>query len=113
MVEALMNKADDISMSEKRRILAEEEISSYRAHAQANADFDLGGRYALVQKPATVIGSGPISYPKLPEDSPSNQLAMMPPEPPLGYSVNAQDPVGEQFEQEASKSTARRGWRRL
>lgn len=104
---------DEISMADKRRILAEQEISSYRAHAQANADFDLGGRFALVQKPANVIGSGPVSYPTLPQDAPSNQLAMMPDEPPLGIDINAMDPVGEVFEQEASRSPAKPAWRRI
>jgi hypothetical protein len=100
---------EEISMAEKRRILAEERISSYRAHAEANADFDLGGRYGLVQKPAVVIGASPgVSYPKLPENSPSNQLARMPDEPSLGYSVNDQEPVGEAHEVRASQ--AKKGW---
>jgi hypothetical protein len=104
-------EADDISMAEKRRILAEEQISSYRAHAEANADMDLGGRFALVQKPATVIGSGPISYPQLPTDSPSNQMHMMPPEPSLGYSVHDLEPTGEPHEVRASQRKP--GWRRI
>ena len=40
--------ADESSMAEKRRILREEQISSYRAHAEANADLDLGGRFSEV-----------------------------------------------------------------
>ena len=98
------------SMAEKRRILAEEQISSYRAHAEANADLELGGRFARITK-TTVVGAGPISYPKLPEDSPSNQMAMMPDEPLLGYSVNDQECVEEVFEQKASQ--AKKPWRRI
>lgn len=106
-----MNNPDDASMAEKRRIIAEEQISSYRAHAEANADMDLGGRFALVQKPATVVGASPgVSYPRLPESSPWH-TDPLPPEPPLGIDINAMEPTGETFEQEASKR--RRGWRRI
>jgi hypothetical protein len=96
MVEALMhNPADMISQAEKRRIISEERrLSTYRAHAEANADLELGGRFAKLTK-ATVVGTSPIQYPRLPLNSPANQAAMTGQEPPLGYDINAMDPVGE------------------
>lgn len=102
---------EEISQAERRRILAEDRMSTYHALAQSSIDDERGGRYAAASRPATFVGAGPVSYPKLPEDSPSNQLAKMPDEPSLGYSVDDQDPIGEAFEQEASKR--RRPWRRL
>jgi hypothetical protein len=38
-------------------------------------------------------------HPRLPETSPSNQMALVPPEPPLGVEIDAHDPVGEYHEQ--------------
>jgi hypothetical protein len=63
------NPADEISQAERRRILAEERISTYRAHAEANTDLELGGRFAKLSK-TTVVGASSISYPKQPEGSP-------------------------------------------
>jgi hypothetical protein len=89
------NPADMISQAEKRRILAEERrLSTYRAHAEANADLELGGRFAKVTT-TTVTGASPISYPRQPADSPANQAALVGDERPLGYSVNDQECVGE------------------
>jgi hypothetical protein len=117
-----MNKADEISMAERRRIIAEDRdrLSTYHALAQSSIDDERGGRYAAVQRPATFVGAGPaISYPRLPADSPSNQLAMTPKEEPLGYSIDEMEPTGERWEQEASRGDAaapevrRSGWRRF
>jgi hypothetical protein len=107
--------ADESSMAEKRRILREEQISSYRAHAEANADLELGGRYAKVTK-TTIVGASPISYPALPETSPSNQAAMVGDEPSLGYDINAMEPVGEPHERQEAEVPGKgraRGWRRI
>ena len=72
-----MNPADEISQAEKRRILANEQrLNTYRAHAEASIDDDRSGRFA-VRKPATVIGASPISYPRLPQDAPANQAALV------------------------------------
>jgi hypothetical protein len=89
-------KVDEISQSERRRVLANDRkvLSTYHAVAQGSIDDDRGGRFA-VQKPTTVTGTGPISYPRLPSDSPSNQLAMTGQEMPLGYDINSMDCVGE------------------
>jgi hypothetical protein len=109
----------EITMKDKKEVLENDRLATYHALAQSSIDDERGGRYAAVRRPATFIGAGPVSYPKLPEDSPSNQMAMMPDEPPLGYSVNDQDPTGEIWEQEASRGdaaapeTVRRKWRRF
>jgi hypothetical protein len=101
MEKALMNKADEFSQAFKRKILAEDRdrLSTYRDHAEANADLELGGRFAKLT-PTSVTGSTPDhQYPRLPADSPFNQAAtMVPDEPPLGMDINAMEPVGEHFE---------------
>jgi hypothetical protein len=92
------NPADEISQREKRRILAEDrKASSYMAHAAANVDEDRGGRYAAIEKPSTVVGASSISYPTQPEGSPwaNDPIGL---EPPLGFSVEDHDPVGELHE---------------
>jgi hypothetical protein len=117
MVEALMNKADEFSQAFKRKILAEDRdrLASYLDHANASADDLAGGRFAAVNK-TTVTGASPISYPRLPANSPSNQAVMVGDEPSLGIDINAMDVVGEPHKQRASEGDGglrRRGWRRL
>jgi hypothetical protein len=93
--------------AEKRRIMAEERrMRTYHGHAQANIDEDRGGRFAVEGK-ATVIGSGPISYPAQPSGSPWHSEPIGT-EPPLGYSVGDQEPVGEVHEREATPKFKRR-----
>jgi hypothetical protein len=65
---------------------------TYFGQAQ-HADDDLGGRYAKVHS-TTVVGSSPVSYPAQPPTSPWHHDPV-PPEMPLGYSVDAIEPVGE------------------
>jgi hypothetical protein len=91
------NAADDIPQSERRRILAEERrLKTYMGHAQHTGEDIYGGRFAKVNT-TTVIGAAPASYPAQPATAPwaSNPY---PDEPPLGYSVDAHEPVGEVFE---------------
>jgi hypothetical protein len=93
-----MNNADDIPQSERRRIMLEERRGrTYQGHAIVSADEDRGGRYANAGNSTTVVGARPISYPQQPATSP---FACDPvgPEPPLGYAIDAQEPVGEMFE---------------
>lgn len=95
-----MNKpADMVSQAERRRIISEERrLSTYRSHAEANADLELGGRYSKVTT-VTVTGASPIhQYPRQPLTSPANQAAMVGKEEPLGYDINAMDVVGEPHE---------------
>jgi hypothetical protein len=95
-----MNAADDISQGERRRIMAEDRrAKTYFGQAQ-HADDDLGGRYAKVHS-TTVVGSSAISYPAQPSTSPWHHDAC-PPEPPLGFSVEEMEPVGEPHERTAS-----------
>ena len=91
-----MNGADEISQAERRRIMAEDRRGrTYFGQAQ-HADDDLGGRYAKVHS-TTITGSSPISYPAQPSTSPWHHDPC-PPEPPLGYSVDDVEPVGEVHE---------------
>jgi len=88
--------ADEISQAERRRIMADDRRArTYFGQAQ-HADDDLGGRYAKVHS-TTVVGSSPVSYPAQPSTSPWHHDPV-PDEPPLGYSVDAVEPVGEIFE---------------
>jgi hypothetical protein len=98
------NPADQ---AERRKVLAEDRdrLATLLDHARANADLDLGGRFAKLT-PTTVTGSTPDhQYPRLPADNPSNMALMVPDEPCLGYSVNDLDPVGELHEQKASETS--------
>jgi len=88
-----MQQDDEISQAERRRIMADDgRAKTYFGQAQ-HADDDLGGRYAKVHS-TTVVGSSPISYPAQPPQSPWHHDPV-PPEMPLGYSVDAIEPVGE------------------
>ena len=94
----MTNAADEISQREKRRILIEERrMRTYHGHAQASIDEDRGGRFAYSGSPTTVTGSSPIQYPAQPAHSPWHHDPC-PPEPPLGFSVDEMEPVGEPFE---------------
>ena len=99
-----MNAEDQISQSERRRILAEgrRAKSTYHSVAASSADDERGGRYAAASSKPTVTGSSPIAYPQQPTGSPwaSDPL---PNEPPLGYSVEEMEPVGEPHEIDASR----------
>jgi hypothetical protein len=98
-----MNNADEISQAEKRRILIEERrMRTYHGHA-LDADLEMGGRFSRVNT-TTVVGSSPIQYPAQPPTSPWHHDPC-PPEPPLGYSVDEQDPVGEVFERAHSAAS--------
>jgi hypothetical protein len=92
------NPADEISQAEKLRILAEDRrASTYFHQAQSSLDDLSGGRYGPVTK-SQVVGASPVAYPRLPSDAPSNQMAMMPEEPPLGYRIDDQEPTGQPHE---------------
>jgi hypothetical protein len=100
----------EISQSERRKVMENDRkiMSSYLEHARASAEDDRQGRFGAINK-TTVTGADPaVAVPRQPETAPSNQMAMMPDEPPLGYSVNDQEPVGEVFEQKSTGPTMRR-----
>lgn len=96
----------DITMKEKRQILENDrkvrDGSTFFAHARADAELNLGGRYAKVQ-PTSVTGANPGSvYPRMPEGNPWAKDEC-PPEPSLGYAIDEQEPVGEPHEIAASR----------
>jgi hypothetical protein len=101
------NPADEISQREKRRILAEDRQvrSTYLHHAESSVDDDRGGRFAAIEKSATVVGASPISYPAQPSNSPWARDPV-PDEPALGYDVNQIEPVGELHERGVASTAA-------
>ena len=94
------NPADELSQAFKRKILAEDRdrMASYLDHARSSIDDERGGRFAAVSPTRTVVGTSPVTYPRLPANSPSNQTALVGDEPPLGIDINAMEPVGELHE---------------
>jgi hypothetical protein len=97
---------EDIPQDERRRVLKEGELarkaSTYFQQASANIEDERGGRWAKHVK-TVVAGSDPsVAVPRQPSSSPSNQMAMMPPEPVLGYSVEDHEACGEYWEIQAS-----------
>ena len=70
------------TQKEKRETLHKD---TFFNRAQSDLD-EAGGRFAKQSK-ATIIGSGPVSYPTQPIDSPWGSDPV-PPEEPLGYSID-------------------------
>src|SRR5262245_57466887 len=89
-----------ISQREKSEVMANDrkvrEAATYHSVAQAALDDERGGRYSGQGKP-TITGSSQIHYPRQPAGSPWARDEC-PPEPPLGFSVEDQEAVGEQHE---------------
>jgi hypothetical protein len=92
--------------SRKWRLTAEQRYrqrqtrSTYFSHA-GDVELELGGRFAKLT-PTTVVGTEPITkYPKL--ESGFWAKDECPPEPPLGFDVNTQEPVGEAHELSPAK----------
>jgi hypothetical protein len=112
----MTNPADDIPQSERRRVMANDRMATYHSVAQSAVDDERGARYATKGNKQTAIRSSPIAYPPQPSTSPWHSDPC-PPEPPLGFDVNAIDPVGEPHEIKASEgsppsSSVRRKFRR-
>jgi hypothetical protein len=95
---------NDTSQSERREILRNDRLarSTYLDHAIARAEDEAGGRFAK-QAPTTVTG-GP-QYPRQPAGSPWSQGHVVGPEAPLGFSVDAIEPVGTPAEVQRSSVT--------
>jgi len=115
------------NQAERRRVMIEERrLKTYHGHAQSSVDDERGGRFAFSGSSATVTGASPIAYPAQPAGSPwaSDPIGS---EPPLGYSVETQETVGEPHEVRALSSVRqdggdgatdtgvvrRNGWRRF
>jgi hypothetical protein len=97
----------DITQKQKRETLENDRkiMSNYLDHANSSVNDERGGRWAAASPTRTVIGTAPAVYPRQPETSPANQAALAgSDEPPLGIDVNAIEPTGELWEQEASRS---------
>jgi hypothetical protein len=105
-----MNQADDISQAERRRVLENDRLaregSTYHNHAVSSANDLMGGRFGVDSK-SVVIGSSPISYPRIPS-GPWSGADIVPPEQPLGYAIDQQEPTGEIWEQAASSAPTAR-----
>jgi hypothetical protein len=90
----------DASPAERRAVVENERRvhkNSYFSHAHP----DEGGRFAAINK-STVTGSTPVpQYPPQPTSSPWASAAVGQ-EPPLGFSVDEMQPVGEPHEIELS-----------
>jgi hypothetical protein len=89
---------NESSQKERADVLKNDRANTYAGRAQAEHDLENVGRHA---KPNIVIGTGALpEYPRLPENSWTNDP--VPPEAPLGHAIDAQEPVGEIGEIEAS-----------
>jgi hypothetical protein len=77
----------------RRRALAKGEIE------------EAGGRFAVERPKPQIVGAGPVSYPAQPASSPWASDPV-PNEEPLGFDVNAIEPVGTGPEIEASLKPA-------
>jgi hypothetical protein len=94
------NPADEIPQSEKRRVMEND-----RAHAEASADDERGGRFASVNKASVSRLEAATLYPRRPA-SQWGGVDPIPDEPPLGYEIDQQEATGEIFEQEQSMRNA-------
>jgi len=103
----MMNNADDIPQSERRKVIENDRKvhATYHSVAQSAVDEDRGGRFAYSGSSTTVVGSSPVSYPQQPTGSPWAKDEC-PPEPPLGFSVDAMEPVGEPHQRTASATSS-------
>jgi hypothetical protein len=94
------NKA---SQAEKREVDANDRRVRNALTYLDHTHDDAGGRFAR-QRPSTVVGADPsVNYPAA---APWTRDAV-PPEPPLGTSIDEMIPVGESFEVEQSLSALR------
>jgi hypothetical protein len=98
-------KSSDIEMKERKALAGSTTTMSYHTRALAELQLEQGQSGRFTDK-ASVNGSKPaVAYPRQPEGSPwAGDL--VPPEEPLGWSVEAQEPVGEPHEIAASLAAA-------
>lgn len=87
-------KADEM----KERKALSGSTSAMTLHSRAVADLELEATAGRHSKASIVSGATPtVQYPRLPASSPW-AADMVPPEEPLGYSVNDLSPTGELHE---------------
>ena len=71
---------------------------TYLNHGQAAANDELGGRFAVLNKPLVSGNEAATKYPCLPEGNPWSGTVDMGAEPFTGYAIDQQEPTGEAFE---------------
>jgi hypothetical protein len=95
-----MTTSDPEDQNERRRVLRNDarvrdqsrngNTGTFLSHTHID---DAGGRFAAVNA-ATIVGSEPaVKYPQLPSSSPWHGSDPVPDEPPLGYRVDALNPI--------------------
>lgn len=94
-------KSSDAEMKERKALVGSTTTMTFFSQAIAHLGLESQGRHAAAAK-ASVTGSARVpQYPKMPSGSPwAEDLSGV--EPPLGWSLEAQEPVGEPFEIAAS-----------
>jgi hypothetical protein len=77
---------------------------TFQSRAQAEAD-EVRGRFAQHEKSEVIGTAASVQYPALPTSSPWHDT-VVPPEEPLGFAIDTQEPVGEYGEIQASLANA-------
>jgi hypothetical protein len=98
----MTNYQNDTPQSERRAVLKSDrdaKASTYLDHAIANADAGLGGRWAKPAPTQVICGA---AYPRQSPNSPWSHGHAVPAEEPLGFAIDAMEPVGEPHEVERS-----------
>ena len=92
-------KSSDAEMKERRRHAGSTtQVTNYRDRAVNDLALEARGRHATK---SNVVGAERVPlYPAA--SGPWNDPVQVPDEPPLGYAIDSQEPVGEVFEIEAS-----------
>jgi hypothetical protein len=92
----------DATMEEKAAILKNDQRARHTFQSRAIAEADeIQGRFAEINKSNVVGSQQAVHYPRLPS-GPWADPVQVPPEEPLGFSVEAMEPVGTIQEIEAS-----------
>jgi hypothetical protein len=91
------NVNDPITMKDKHEVVRNDQrVHRDTFHSRAEGDFALAQQGRHAQR-VNITGQWDslARHPRLPETSPSNQMAMVGHEAPLNADVNAMEPVGE------------------
>jgi hypothetical protein len=103
--EETMTTSAQKEQAERRALVGSTTATTFHQQAITQIELEQQGRHAALAK-ASVSGREPaVNYPRMPEGSPwAGDL--VPPEPALGYAIEAQEVTGEPFEVAASLNTA-------
>jgi hypothetical protein len=94
-------KSSDIEIKERKALAASTTTMSYHTRALAELQLEQGQSGRFTDKVSVIGSKAAVVYPRQPENSPW-AADLVPPEAPLGYEINSQEPVGEPFEIAAS-----------